>query len=69
MKKSINSNKFGYVLAVSNLSLYRKNCDCLLGPFYRVTSKSCVTVLMYVLLLLSLCENNATTRKSAIADF
>ena len=32
--------QIGYVLAVTNLSLYKKNCDCMLDTFYRDTTKS-----------------------------
>ena len=32
--------KFGYFLAVSKLSFYKKKCDCMLHTFYMNTSKS-----------------------------
>ena len=65
----MNSYKFGYVLAISNLRLYRKNCDYMLNTFYRDTSKSLELVLMYVPLSIRLCDNNIGTRTGLITSF
>ena len=39
--------KFGYVFAVSSLSLCTKNCDYMLDTFYRDISKSWIFVLIH----------------------
>ena len=61
--------KLGHFLAVSNLSLYKKNCGCMVDTFYRYSSKSCIVVLMYVPLSICLCDNNITSRTSSVMGF
>ena len=61
--------KFGYVFSVSNLSLHTKNCDLMINHFYGSTSKSWIFIFIYVLLALSLHDNNIKTRMDSITDF
>ena len=59
--------KFGYIFAVSNLSLYTKNCDCKRDSLYRATSKFWF-VSIYVPLSIITCDKNVT-RTGLITDF
>ena len=58
--------KFGYILAVRNLSLYKKNC--MLHSFYKDTPNFWIFVLTYVPLFINLCDN-VITRMSSIVSF
>ena len=70
-KSSPNSSifmRFGYVFAVSNLSLSTENWDLMLDTFYRDIWKSLTFVFIYAPLL-SLWDNTTITRTDSITSF
>ena len=55
--------------AVSSLSLFTKNWDCMLDTFDWHTWKSRLFVFIYVPLSINLCDNNVITRTDSITGF